>query len=115
MGHNLLKFDTVSKGKLPYIYRMPNIWLSSYVVTPTRAAKLLQLMKEKSYDFNVFQFDVALIKATEASHINFYVVDETNKYFIHTEDDSDKKNINGKMSNFIFALGVIVKAMQMIR
>ena len=106
IGHELLKFDT-SRSYL--VEPLPNVWLSSYVLTPNGARTLLQIMKNAQYDMNVVQLDHALIMSVGGTNIDFYVVSTTNKYFIHDETDSDKEKLNGGLTNYkILWTGLIV-------
>ena len=97
IGNGLLRFDGTRAWADAARGREPNIWLSSYVITPHGASRLLELMRRAKYDFNDVQFDKALMMAMRThadAGIRLYVVSATNRYFVHDESDSDKTSLN---------------------
>jgi GR25 family glycosyltransferase involved in LPS biosynthesis len=76
--------------------KLPNIWLSNYLITPQGAKKLIdQLFLKHKFNINT-DFDRTLVRLLHKrqSSIAAFVLNETNKYSFHYEKTSSKKELN---------------------
>lgn len=88
---HLLKVKT-RENLGPKFTKKPNIWLSAYILSPRGVQMLMDVFKKHPIDVNSEEFDKALIyRLKYLKDFNFYVVKQTNLYFLHDESDSDKK------------------------
>lgn len=71
---------------------LPNIWISAYVLSPAGARKLLALFAAYPADMDWEVFDRSLMRRliNKAHDVNLYVIGQTNRYFMHSETDSDR-------------------------
>lgn len=82
--------------------KLPNVWMSAYLITKNGAHKLIQLFQKYNFDLNTIEWDRALVFATNKdTTFNRYVVKDQ-RYFIHDEHDSDRRgNIIQKIINLL--------------
>ena len=88
IGNRILKIEP-SRTPLP-----SNVWLSCYIVTPCGAQRLIENMKNIKANFNKTQIDWFMSEKIYGTYARAYCIDETNLYFIHDEEDSDKVRMN---------------------
>lgn len=88
----ILKIDGDISGK-----KIPNIWLSNYIITPIGARKILALISKEVTNLNI-NFDRTFVKLIHkhCKTINSYILKEQDKHSIHDEDESSKKEMNNK-------------------
>lgn len=77
--------------------KVPNIWLSNYIITPAGARKILNFIASEVTNLNI-NFDRTFVKLIHkhCNTINSYILKEQDKYSIHDEDESSKKEMNNK-------------------
>ncbi len=81
---------------LRHIWPMPNLWLSSYLMTPSGARKILREFKHIKPDISEYIIDQVAITATcQSSDIVAYVIDHRG-LFGHMQTDGDSRaQLNG--------------------
>ena len=82
-------------------FKDPNIWLSNYIITPKGAQKILSYFNNEVHNINK-NFDRVIVKILHkyCDLINSYVLESREKYSLHYEKESSKKDIN--QSNVLF-------------
>ena len=95
----LMRVDTTTNDGCIHGDLACNIWLSSYVISPGGARRFLDYFHKNPLntdDDKWGQIDWGLIKAlplmneSGSGPVAFFVINETNRYFVHDESDSDK-------------------------
>ena len=88
--------------------KTPNIWLGSYLITSEGARKILYYFNKEMKDLNK-NFDRIIVKLLHQHNdeINSYILKDREKYSMHYEVESSKKEINNH--HFIFRLAKIIK------
>jgi hypothetical protein len=78
---------------------LPNVWASSYMISPNGASKMLNMLKDDPIDVDKEEFDWAWMERLmrRPHDIQVAVIGETNRYFFHDENDSDKRTLDEQM------------------
>ena len=84
-------------------FKDPNIWLSNYLITPKGARKILSCFSNEVHNINK-NFDRVIVKILHkhCDIIDSYVLESREKYSLHYEKESSKKDIN--QSNILFKI-----------
>lgn len=88
--------------------KVPNIWLSNYIITPVGARKIIKLITKEVTNLNI-NFDRTFVKIIHkhCDDLNSFILKEQDKHSIHDEDDSSKKEMNNK--HFLYKTVSIIR------
>ena len=84
-----------AKKKYFYGFKLPNIWLSSYLLRPSGARKLLSYFRKRDFDLSTVIIDQAVSKAIlsgSSDDMNVLVVDHK-RFFGHVETNGDTRRL----------------------
>ena len=86
----------------------PNIWLSNYIITPCGARKILSFFRNEVKNINK-NFDRIIVKILHkhCNEIQSYVLEAREKYSLHYEKESSKKDIN--QHNILFRIIKLIR------
>lgn len=88
---NITQISNMLKIKQKYVSEpIPNVWLSSYFVTPIGCEKLLSQIKKKQFDMSKTIIDRGVSIILHSSDINGYIIKD-DKYFGHVETKNDTR------------------------
>ena len=89
-------------------FKDPNIWLSNYIITPEGARKILHFFNKEVKNINK-NFDRVIVRILHkhCDEIDSYVLKDREKYSLHYEKESSKKDIN--QHNIFFKLLKLIR------
>lgn len=77
--------------KIPDVAEMlPNVWLSSYMIRPSGAQKILSGMVRRKFDISTDIIDRCLVRIIHEGSMNAYAI-ATGQYFGHVETIGDTR------------------------